>query len=83
VKKILRSERLHLEVLVRCPRSGAVFLGGPIDKQIVMFEVKDGEPAEVTRRSFRAVPPGASVSDFKIDAATRARVIDGAIAKPE
>jgi hypothetical protein len=37
----------------------------------------------VANFSLRALPPGASVSDidFKVDAATRARVIDGAIAK--
>ena len=46
------------------------------------LDVKDGEPAEVTSLMLRAIPPGTSVADldFKIDAATRARVIDGAIA---
>jgi hypothetical protein len=45
--------------------------------------VKDGEPAEVTSFELQAIPPGISVSDldFKIDAATRARVISGTIAK--
>lgn len=44
--------------------------------------MKDGEPAEVTNFGLRALPSGASVSDLtsKIDAATRARVIDGASA---
>jgi hypothetical protein len=45
--------------------------------------VKDGEPAEVASFELQAIPPGTSVSDldFKIDAATRARVINGTIAK--
>jgi hypothetical protein len=47
------------------------------------LDVKDSEPAEAISFGLRAIPPGTSVSDltFKIDAATRARVIDGAIAQ--
>jgi hypothetical protein len=47
------------------------------------LDVKDAEPAEVIQFGLRAVPPGTSVSDatFKIDAATRARVIQNAVAK--
>jgi hypothetical protein len=43
--------------------------------------VKDGDPAVVTSFTLRAIPKGASVSGFTIDSATRARVIDGAVAK--
>ena len=46
------------------------------------MEVKPGDPAMVANFSLRAIPPGTKVSDltFKIDAATRAKVIDGAVA---
>ncbi len=45
--------------------------------------MKEGDPAQVASFGLRALPPGAKVSDltFKIDAATRTRVIDGAIAQ--
>jgi hypothetical protein len=43
--------------------------------------VKDAEPAMVVSFSVRAVPPGAPTGTFKIDAAVRDRVIDGAMAK--
>src|SRR5579864_2876146 len=71
--KIVKSEPLHIEFLVK-ERHG--------DTQAVgEFEVKDGDPTVVTGFGLRAIPPGTSVSDlsFKIDAAARARVIDGAI----
>jgi hypothetical protein len=47
------------------------------------LEVKDADPAVVTRFSLRAIPPGMTAAEMsmKIDAATRARVIDGAVAK--
>jgi hypothetical protein len=43
--------------------------------------VKEGAVAEVSDFGLRALPPGTAISDLtlKIDAATRARVIDGAI----
>ena len=72
--KILKSEPLHLEFLVK-ERNG--------DTQAIgKLEVKEGEPAVVADFGLRAIPPGTSVSElnFKIDAATRTRVIDGAIA---
>ena len=73
--QILKSERLNVEFLVKERNSDIRALGS--------LEVKDAEPAEVVAFGLRALPPGTSVSDlsFKIDAATRARVIDGAIAK--
>jgi hypothetical protein len=71
--QVLKSERLRLEFLVKERNSDT--------KAIGTLDVKDAEPAEVIRFGLQAIPPGTSVSDltFKIDAATRARVIDGAI----
>jgi hypothetical protein len=43
--------------------------------------VAEGEPARVSRNSLRAIPPGATVTGFAIDAETRNRVIDNAIVK--
>jgi len=73
VQKVVKSERLHLEFLVKERRSDTQAIG--------KLDVKDGQPALVTSFGLRAIPPGTSVSDldFKVDAATRARVIDGAI----
>jgi retinol-binding protein 3 len=73
--EIVKSEPLHLEFLVK-ERGGDI-------KAIGKLDVKDGEPAEVTSSALRAIPPGTSTSDlnFNVDAATRAQVIDGAIAK--
>jgi retinol-binding protein 3 len=72
--KILKSDQLHLEFLVKERRSET--------KAIGKLDVKDGEPAQVTNFGLRAIPAGASASDlnFKIDAATRTRVIEGTIA---
>ncbi len=71
--KILKSEPLHAEFLVKEKRSDTQAIG--------KIDVKNGEPALVTDFGLRAIPPGTSVSDldFKIDAKTRTRVIDGAI----
>jgi hypothetical protein len=73
--EIVKSEKLRLGFLVKERRSET--------KAIGKLEVKDGEPAEVTSFELQAIPPGTSVSDldFKIDAATRTRVLDGTIAK--
>jgi retinol-binding protein 3 len=75
VVEILKAERLHLEYLVKERNSETRAVG--------TLDVKDGDPAVVVQAGLRALPPGASVSDltFKIDAATRTRVIDGAIAQ--
>lgn len=72
---IEKSERLRLDFLVKERRSETRAIG--------KLEVKDAEPAVVAKFMLRAIPPGASIADlnFKIDAATRARVIDGATAK--
>jgi hypothetical protein len=73
VQKVVKSERLHLEFLVRERRSDTQAIG--------KLDVNDGEPALVTSFGLRAIPPGTSVADldFHVDAAARARVIDGAI----
>jgi retinol-binding protein 3 len=72
--KVVKSEPLHLEFLVKERNSDTQAVG--------TLDVKEGEPAEVTSFDLRAIPPDTSLSDltFQIDATTRARVIDGAIA---
>jgi hypothetical protein len=69
-----RSERLHIEFLVK-EKAGPTTALGKID-------VKDAEPAQVANFGLRAIPPGMTAADMHltIDAATRARVIDGAVA---
>ena len=72
--QILKSNPQRLEFMVK-ERNGETLAIGKM-------EVKTGEPAQVANFSLRAIPPGAKVSDlnFKIDAATRAKVVDGAVA---
>jgi retinol-binding protein 3 len=72
--QILRSEPQRLEFMVKERNGETVAMG--------KMEVKTGEPAQVASFSLRAIPPGAKASDlnFKIDAATRAKVVDGAVA---
>jgi len=72
--QIVKSERLHLEFLVKEKLSETQAIG--------KLDVSDADPAQVTSSTLRAIPPGTATSDleFKIDAATRTRVIDGAIA---
>ena len=72
--QIMKSEPLRLEFLVKERVSDTRAIG--------KFDVKPGDPAMVASFALRAIPPGTSVADLnsKIDAATRARVIDGAIA---
>jgi hypothetical protein len=72
--QIVKSEPLRLEFLVKGRTDGITAFG--------KLEVKAGDSAQVASFALRAIPPGAKVSDlsFKIDAATRMRVIDGAIA---
>ncbi len=71
--QILKSERLHIEFLVKERNSATKAIGN--------LDVKDADPAEVTGFGLQALPPDANLSDitFKIDAAARTRVIDGAI----
>ncbi len=73
--QILESEQLRLEFLAKERRSEMQAIG--------KLEVKDGDPAQVASLGLRAIPPGTKLSDlsFKIEAAARARVIDGAIAQ--
>src|SRR6266851_6922294 len=73
--QIVKSEPLHLEFLVK-GRGDETTAFGKLD-------VKEGDPAQVADFGLRAIPPGTKVSDlnFKIDAAARTRVIDGAIAQ--
>jgi retinol-binding protein 3 len=72
--QILKSDPLRLEFMVKEHNGETVAIG--------KMEVKAGQPAQVASLSIRAVPPGTKVADlnFKIDAATRAKVIDGAAA---
>jgi len=73
--QIMKSEPLHVEFLVKERRGDT--------KAIGKLDVKEGDPAVVSDFGLRALPPGTNVADLnlKIDAATRARVIDGAIAQ--
>jgi hypothetical protein len=67
-----KSERTHIEFRVK-EKAGPTTAIGRLD-------VKDADPAEVVSFGVRAVPPGVTDADFKIDAAARQRVIDGAAA---
>ena len=73
IVQILKSDRLHLEFLVKERNSATKAIGN--------LDVKDADPAEVVEFGLQALPPNANLSEitFKIDAATRTRVIDGAI----
>ncbi|HEY2465969.1 MAG TPA: S41 family peptidase [Steroidobacteraceae bacterium] len=50
-------------------------------RAIGKFQVSDSDPPRVTTSELHGIGPGAVVIGFDIDAATRARVIDAAIAK--
>src|SRR5881398_3905551 len=69
-----KGDRLHIEFRVKERASPTVAVG--------KLEVKDGDPAGVVHFSLLAIPPGMTAADMslKIDPATRARVIDGAVA---
>jgi hypothetical protein len=68
-----KNDRLHVEFRVK-EKAGPTTAIGKI-------EVKDADPAQVVSFSVRAIPPGMTAADMnlKIDAATRERVIEGAI----
>ena len=70
-----QSDRLRIEFRVK-EKAGPTNAVGRI-------KVKDADPAQIVSFSLRAVPPGVTAADMnmKIDAATRARVIDAAAAK--
>ena len=74
LKEIVKSEPQRLEFMVK-ERNGETVAVGKL-------EVKAGDPAQVANFSLRPVPPGTKAEDlnFKIDAAGRAKVIDGAVA---
>ncbi|MGA2132812.1 MAG: S41 family peptidase [Bryobacteraceae bacterium] len=69
-----RSEKLSIEFRVKEVASRTTAVG--------KITVKDADPPQVANFSLRAIPPGMKASEMhmKIDAAARARVIDGAIA---
>jgi len=69
-----KSEPLYIEFHVKEKANPTIAVGS--------FTVKDGNPAQVVNFRLRAIPQGLTAADMnpKIDAATRARVIDGAIA---
>jgi len=73
--RIITSDRLRIEFQVKEKASATNAVG-----RIV---VKDADPAVVVKFGLSAIPPGMTAADMtlKIDAATRARVIDGAVAK--
>src|SRR2546421_418682 len=72
--QILKSDPQRVEFMVKERNSDTVAIG--------KMEVKLGEPAKVASFGLRAVPPGTTAADlsFKIDASTRAKAIDGAVA---
>ena len=72
--QIIRTDSLSVEFMVKEHNSETMAIG--------KMELKPGDPAMVASFSLRAVPPGTKVSDlnFKIDGATRGKVIDGAVA---
>jgi hypothetical protein len=71
--QVVKSEPQRLEFMVK-ERNGETVAVGKL-------EVKAGDPAHVASFSLRAVPPGTKAADlsYKIDAAGRTKVIDGAI----
>jgi retinol-binding protein 3 len=70
---IEKSERTHIMFRVKEKNGVTTAIG--------RFEVKDADPAEVVSFGVRAIPPGATGTDFTINAATRQRVIDGMATK--
>jgi hypothetical protein len=70
---IERSEPRHLAFTVKERGSPTTGYG--------VIEVSGAEPPRVTERNLLAMGPNASVAMMRIDAATRARVIDGALAR--
>ena len=70
---IHKSEPLHIEFLVKERASDTRALG--------RFDVTPSDPPKVTTSGLRAIPPGAAIIGFEIDADDRDRVIAGSIAK--
>jgi len=67
-----QNDRLHIAFRVKEKNSPTNAMG--------RIEVKDADPAEVVSFGLRAIPPGMTTADMKVDAATRTRVIDGSAA---
>ena len=72
--QILKSEPQRIEFMVKERNSDTIAIG--------KLELKSGEPGKVASFGLRAVPSGTKAADlsFKVDAATRGKVIDGAVA---
>src|SRR2546430_1163376 len=72
--QILKTDPQRIEFMVKERNSDTIAIG--------KMEVNPGEPAKVASFGLRAVPPGTTAADltFKIDASTRAKAIDGAVA---
>ena len=70
---IEKSEPRHVEFLVKEKKGDRRAFGA--------FDFSGGESGAVKNFVLLAIPPGGSVADFQIDAAERARVIEGAITK--
>ena len=70
-----KSERLHIEFRAKDRATPNVGFG--------KIDVVDGHPPRVTHFSLRAIPPGMTAADMNItvDAAARARILDGIVAK--
>jgi hypothetical protein len=69
---IQASEPLHIEFLLKEKNTETTVRG--------ILNLASAEPGIVTGFVLRAIPKGASLADFKIDAAERAKAIEGAIA---
>ena len=70
---IHKSEPLHIEFLVQ-ERAGDT-------RALGRFDVTPSDSPKVTTSGLRAIPPGATIIGFEIDAVGRDRVIAGSIAK--
>jgi len=69
---IQAADPLHIEFLVKEKNTETTVRG--------MINLGSAEPGIVTGFVLRAIPKGATLADFKIDAAERTKAIDGAIA---
>src|SRR5262249_8947870 len=66
-----QSQLLHIEFRVKEKGSPTMAMG--------MIDLKNGDPPRIAAFRLRRIPPGMSVADLqvKVDAAVRARVLDG------
>jgi hypothetical protein len=71
---IERSEPRMIETVFRERATGSLAYG-------VLELSPEGVPVTFKQSLLMAVPPGGSIADFKVDAAVRSRVIEGAITK--